>query len=161
MTKILFVCLGNICRSPLAEAIFIHRIAQIGKGDLFEADSCGTSNYHIGSQPDSRTIANARSNGVRINHKARQFSITDFDSFDLILVMDKSNLRNIQSISNKPEHLKKVGLLRSYDENKKAMEVPDPYYGNESDFQEVFNILNFSIENLIRKEFNLSPRAAE
>jgi protein-tyrosine phosphatase len=159
MKKILFVCLGNICRSPLAEAIFKHRVAQIGKSDLFEADSCGTSNYHIGARPDSRTIANALKNGITIHHKARQFSIKDFHSFDLIAVMDDNNLRNVQRISSKSEHLRKVVLLRSYDETKNVLEVPDPYYGNESDFQEVFEILDFSIKNLMRKEFRLSPTA--
>jgi len=161
MTKILFVCLGNICRSPLAEAIFKHQIALLGKQNLFIVDSCGTSNYHIGSPPDSRTIANAKKNGVKINHEARQFCKEDFNNFDLIFAMDNSNLRNIKSLADKPEHLKKVSLLRIYNDGESNTEVPDPYYGNESHFQEVFDILDFSIKNLLEKKFNLSPTVAK
>jgi protein-tyrosine-phosphatase len=87
--KVLFVCLGNICRSPLAEAIFKDKLKKKGLERFFEVDSCGTSNYHIGDQPDSRTIANARKNGIAIDHCGRQFTANDFGDFDYILAMDK------------------------------------------------------------------------
>jgi protein-tyrosine phosphatase len=157
MIRILFVCLGNICRSPLAEAIFVHQLTLLGKQGLCCADSCGTSNYHIGSPPDPRTMANALKNGVLIEHKARQFCVDDFDTYDLILAMDKSNVQNILKLSSKPNHAAKVALLRRYNENKPDAEVPDPYYGDESDFQEVFDILWLSMQNLIAKEVNPSP----
>src|SRR6188768_3287743 len=93
--KILFVCLGNICRSPLAEAIFKHKIKQKGWEQWVEADSCGTANYHIGDSPDPRTLANAKKNGVVIDHCGRQLSEEDLGDFDYILAMDNSNLNNI------------------------------------------------------------------
>jgi len=146
--KILFVCLGNICRSPLAEAIFIHKIKEKGLETQFSADSCGMANYHIGHSPDTRTIRNAIKNGVQMRHLGRQFSSVDFDAFDVILPMDKSNLNNILQLSNDASHLKKVKLVREYDPNGQG-EVPDPYYGTDKDFQEVFDILDRTIENLI------------
>lgn len=146
--KILFVCLGNICRSPLAEAIFIHKIKEKALESQFFADSCGMANYHIGHSPDTRTIPNAIKNGVQMRHLGRQFSSVDFDAFDVILPMDKSNLNNILQLANDASHLKKVKLVREYDPNGQG-EVPDPYYGTDKDFQEVFDILDRTIENLI------------
>src|SRR6187455_2499734 len=95
MKRILFVCLGNICRSPLAKAIFNHKIKEKGLNHIFEADACGTSNYHIGSLPDARTIKNSIKNGVPISHAARQLSNLDLEDFDLILAMDQANYENI------------------------------------------------------------------
>jgi protein-tyrosine phosphatase len=147
-TRILFVCLGNICRSPLAEALFKHKIKERKLEDLFEADSCGTANYHIGDWPDPRTIRNAAKNGVAINHLGRQLCTADFDGFDRIFVMDKSNLTNSLRIADERHH-GKVALMRSFDPIGKDMDVPDPWYGGENDFQEVFEILDRSVDRLI------------
>lgn len=149
MKKILFVCLGNICRSPLAEAIFIHKLKERGLSHLFHADSCGTANYHVGDSPDPRTIKNALSNGVPINHRGRQLHFNDLEEFDLVLAMDESNLQNILRLSNAATHHHKIKLMRSYDSDRKDNSVPDPYYGTEKDFQQVFEILNHSIEKLL------------
>ena len=146
--KILFVCLSNICRSPLAEAIFKHKIKEKGLEIQFSADSCGTANYHIGYSPDTRTIRNAVKNGVPMRHLGRQFSSADFDAFDLIFPMDKSNLNTILQLSNDASHLKKVKLVRQYDPNGQG-DVPDPYTGTDKDFQEVFDTPDRTIENLI------------
>jgi protein-tyrosine phosphatase len=145
MKRILFVCLGNICRSPQAEAIFNYKINEKGLVHSYLSDSCGTSNYHIGMSPDNRTIKNSLINGVPINHAARQ--LTDQD-FDLILAMDQSNYHNIFRLSSATIHQHKIKMMREFDPNEHG-DVPDPYYGGEEDFQEVFDILSRSIENLI------------
>ena len=141
-TKVLFVCLGNICRSPLAEALFKHKVTQAGLHDSFMIDSCGTANYHVGIPPDARTIANAKQNGIDINHLGRQFSMDDFETFDHILVMDKQNLKNVLRLTSKEQHQQKVKLLRSIATSDDENEVPDPYYGTEKDFQHVFEVLD-------------------
>jgi protein-tyrosine phosphatase len=138
--KVLFVCLGNICRSPLAEAIFKEKIRQKNLEHLFQADSCGTSNYNIGDDPDPRTMRSAHKNNISIAHNARQFRSADAQEFDLILAMDNNNYQNIMSVvhSSSHHHYDPLGIG----------DVPDPYYGNEKDFEEVFKILDRSIEAL-------------
>ena len=128
-TKVLFVCLGNICRSPLAEAIFKHKIEEKGIASSFFVDSCGTGNYHIGEPPDQRTIRNAEKNGIQINHCCRQLTAADLSSFDYILAMDKSNLQNILRLEPNDTNRKKIFLIREFDPLGKGEEVPDPYFG--------------------------------
>jgi protein-tyrosine phosphatase len=147
--KILFVCLGNICRSPLAEAIFINKVKERNKAQYFEVDSCGTSNYQIGDTPDYRTVANATKNGIVMNHIARQLRQHDLDYFDLIVAMDKMNHRDILRLAKNDVQQKKIILMRNFDSIGKGQDVPDPYHGNERDFQEVFEILNRTMENFI------------
>jgi protein-tyrosine phosphatase len=148
MKKILFVCLGNICRSPQAKAIFNHKINEKGLESFYVGDSCGTSNYHIGSSPDSRTIKNSLKNGVPIDHSARQLQDQDLRIFDLILAMDQSNYDNIFRLPTAAVHQHKIKLMRDFDPHEGG-DVPDPYYGGEKDFQEVFDILDRSIGNMI------------
>ena len=147
--KVLFVCLGNICRSPLAEAVFNHKVKGKKMELLVEADSCGTANYHVGDPPDHRTIANARKNGVSIRHTGRQLAEDDLEYFDFILAMDSSNQQNILRLSNAGNHRHKISLMREFDPAGKGMDVPDPYYGSERDFQEVFDILDRTMDSFI------------
>lgn len=146
--KILFVCLGNICRSPLAEAVFNHQIRIHKLESNFQADSCGTGNYHLEGPPDQRTISTAQRNGVSIDHKARQLSDTDLIEFDHIFAMDENNRFNILRLPSANKYQHKVRLMREYDPNGHG-NVPDPYHGTEADFQEVYEILDRSIGQLI------------
>ena len=133
------VCLGNICRSPLAEGILTKKLPQ----DRFRVDSAGTAGYHIGHSPDQRSIEVAAHNGIDIRHqKARKFNPDDFDRFDKIFVMDRSNLANVRKMALTSDHKKKVALLLENDE------VPDPYYGNEDGFKKVFELIDEACDQL-------------
>lgn len=146
--KVLFVCLGNICRSPLAEGIFRHKIKERGLEDSFEVDSCGTAAYHIGKSPDERSVANAKMNGVYYTHRARQFVSSDFKEFDVVLPMDESNKEDILAI--RPINATAtVFKMRHFDVLAKGADVPDPYYGGPQGFQEVFEIIDRSCEQLL------------
>ncbi|MBP9068731.1 MAG: low molecular weight phosphotyrosine protein phosphatase [Bacteroidia bacterium] len=150
MQKILFVCLGNICRSPLAEGIMLHLI---DKHNLnWTIDSAGTANYHVGEAPDRRTIANAKKNGVDLSSlRARQFKTNDFDDFDRIFVMDKSNLQNVLKHAKHDEHKSKVDLFLNVLHPDSHSEVPDPYYGTEHDFEQVFQLVYKACEEMRMK----------
>lgn len=148
--RVLFVCLGNICRSPLGAAILKKKISENGMDSWVEVDSCGTSNYHIGDGADPRTIANATENGVPIEHCARQLVAEDLEKFDYIFAMDKSNYQNTMNLASNPESAKdKVKLMRTFDPHPNGGEVPDPYHGGAKGFQEVFEILDRSTDGFI------------
>jgi len=158
MTKILFVCLGNICRSPLAKAVFIQKVKRAGLEDKIFADSAGTSGFHEGDMADPRTIQIAKINNTPFEHTARQVSVDDFHKFDLILAMDESNLANLLRL--RPENSgAQVHLMRSWDDNKTGIEVPDPYYSTGLvEFQRVYDILNHSCGKFLE---HLKEAAAE
>lgn len=147
MIRILFVCLGNICRSPTAEGVFRHRAIEAGfrdsyVGDLF-IDSAGTGAYHIGEKPDRRSRKAAASQGVDLeNIRARKLTLQDFSDFDYILAMDQENLSNMKSLC--PEHhQKKLHLFMNFARNCPGItEVPDPYYDDQKAFDRVFNIVD-------------------
>ena len=147
MTKVLFVCLGNICRSPLAEALFRKHVEERGLQDKYTIDSCGTAAYHVGDEPDSRSRANARKNGLEYTHRGRQVNSSDFEEFDVIIPMDVSNEANLQK--EDPTGTARIELMRNYDPGHEGEDVPDPYYGGEQGFQNVFEILDRSTANLL------------
>ncbi len=153
MIKILFVCLGNICRSPLAEGLLQHKITKRGLTEMVKVDSCGTSDYHIGELPDERTLLNAKENGLILKHRGRQFSSDDFRHFDKILVMDSSNKQKVLRLANSKEDVEKVQLIRSFEPetNDRNSDVPDPYYGGEEGFQNVFDILDRTTNQILRE----------
>ena len=142
MIKVLFVCLGNICRSPLAEAIFLSEIEKRNLSDRFSVDSAGTAAYHVGEAADPRSRQNASENGIAITSRARQFQSHDLQEFDYILAMDHSNFHHISSMAQRYglEH-EHVYLMREFQDADNAQEVPDPYYGGPQGFQNVFEIL--------------------
>ena len=137
--KILMVCLGNICRSPLAEGILASKLPK----DNFIVDSAGTGSWHVGHSPDKRSIAIAEKNGLCIDtQKGRQFKTSDFDEFDYIYVMDNSNYRDVLQLAKTPEHKNKVHLILNElfpDEN---VDVPDPYFGAVNGFDNVYQMLD-------------------
>lgn len=153
--KILMVCLGNICRSPVAEGIMRAKLAQYGLP--VEVDSAGTSNYHTGENPDQRSIRNAAKNGIDIcKLKARQFQVSDFDAFDVIYVMDNQNFNDVLGMARNEADKNKVKLILSELSSHQVKHVPDPYFGGEDGFQTVFNLLDEACENITRSISNQS-----
>ncbi|MEX8547616.1 MAG: low molecular weight protein-tyrosine-phosphatase [Mucilaginibacter sp.] len=141
--KILMVCLGNICRSPLAEGIIKQQVKEAGLD--WEIDSAGTGNWHIGEAPDQRSTLEAKTRGVDISQQVcRQFNVQDFDGFDLILVMDKNNRRDVLSLARNQHDRDKVKLLLN------DQEVPDPYF-NDHYFSPVFDLIEGGCKDIIKK----------
>jgi protein-tyrosine phosphatase len=140
MQKILMVCLGNICRSPLAEGIMLKLIKE--NNINMRVDSAGTSDYHVDEAPDKRTIENAAKHDVDLKPlRARQFKESDFEKFDKIYVMDKSNLANVLSLAKNDTQKIKVDLFLNASHPNQDLEVPDPYFGGEQGFEDVFNLV--------------------
>ena len=156
MIKVLFVCLGNICRSPLAEAIFKKKLQNEGLEGKIHADSAGTANYHVGENPDPRTIEIARKHGVPVNHKGQQFKKHHYDEFDYLLAMDHSNYHNMTIEMGMDSD--KLILMRDFDSDGNGQDVPDPWYGGMNGFEDVYQILDRSLDEFlefVRKEHDL------
>lgn len=139
--RLLFVCLGNICRSPAAENIMNHLIAQANLTGHITCDSAGTSSYHIGSPPDRRMAAAATQRHISMQGSARQFTKADFEAFDLILAMDRDNYAGICSLDPAGTYREKVRLMCDFCTHHSAREVPDPYYGGPEGFNQVIDLL--------------------
>ncbi len=151
MINVLFVCLGNICRSPLAEGVFQKLVEDKGLSSQFSVDSCGTSAYHIGELPHHLSRKVAQLHGMELTHRARQLSSQDYKQFDYILAMDASNLRNMQQVAGFAKAKDKVSLLRAFDNQQSSKAVDDPYGGDMSDFEDCYQIVKESCENLLAK----------
>jgi protein-tyrosine phosphatase len=149
--KILMVCLGNICRSPIAEGILRHKL-RVMKNEDVQTDSAGTSNFHLGEQPDSRMRMTAVKNGMDISDlRARQFVQSDFDEFDLIYAMDNANKMDILKLARNDADRAKVKLILDEIYPGENREVPDPYYGGDEGFQQVFDMLDDATDQLIAR----------
>ena len=147
MTKILMVCLGNICRSPLAEGILKSKLP-----NSFIVDSAGTANYHTGNPPDQRSIAVGKKYGLDIsNLKGRQFEVSDFDTFELIYVMDDSNFKNVIKLARNDEDIAKVKFILNEVYPNQNYDVPDPYYGGNDGFTSVYNMLDIACTKIASK----------
>tara|TARA_Y100001968_G_scaffold3994_1_gene3506 strand:+ start:42 stop:515 length:474 start_codon:yes stop_codon:yes gene_type:complete len=149
--KILFVCLGNICRSPAAEGIFNQKIKERDLENFFVVDSAGTGSWHVGNLPDRRMRETALSRGIELTSRARQIKENDLYEFDHILVMDKDNLHAVKSLNkdNKNNMNSKIKLILSYSINYQLDEVPDPYYGGQNGFDKVLDLLEDAMDGLI------------
>jgi protein-tyrosine phosphatase len=188
VTRILFVCLGNICRSPTAEAVMVELVERAGLADRFEIDSAGTGNWHVGEPPDARAAQAARARGIELRGTARQVAPEDFDRFDLIIAMDRSNLANLAQLAE-PARLGSVQhgagaelrLLREFEsagsdasstagsaERRQAaggprgpLDVPDPYHGGPEGFDRVLDMVRSCCEGLLAElssEDGATPR---
>ena len=152
MKKVMFVCLGNICRSPVGEAVFRHLVEERGLGAKYTCDSSGTSAFHEGADPDPRMGITAEKHGVPMDHKAQQFTKSHYESFDVIIAMDRSNYQGIISTSQNHKLRDKVHMLREFDPEADSpqAEVPDPYYkGGMEAFEEVYQMAVRSCNQLI------------
>lgn len=148
MTRVLMVCLGNICRSPLAEGILRSKV-----GEAMLVDSAGTAGYHIGEAPDSRSVAIALENDVDISQqKCRQFVAKDFDRFDIIFAMDASNYQNVLKLARTQKDKSKVRLIMNELYPGENRTVPDPYYGGEDGFGQVYQMLDAAIDAFLEKK---------
>lgn len=150
LVKVLFVCMGNICRSPTAEGVFRELVQRYGLNDLIEIDSVGTHGYHVGSPPDSRAQAAAAARGMDISDlRARQVTASDFDYFDWILCMDDANLAIIQA-ECPATHRHKVHRLLDFAPDRRETEVPDPYYGQGDGFSYVLDLIEDASVGLLQ-----------
>ena len=151
LKKVLFVCLGNICRSPAAEGIFQKKIKDRGLEKSFVVDSAGTGGWHVGNLADSRMRKAASARGINLESRSRQIKQVDLYDFDIILVMDKDNFEAVKSLI--PDELdpvnSKIKLILSYSKKTELNEVPDPYYGGENGFDMVLDLLNDAIDGLL------------
>jgi len=151
MIKVLFVCLGNICRSPLAEGVFRELVKEHNLSSKISCDSCGTSSYHIGELPHHLSRLVAQNHGMRLTHKARQLKAQDFTAFQYLIAMDASNMQNAQRI--KPTEAGNYGellLMRKFDNAQSKKAVADPYGGDTADFEECYEILHESCLNFLQ-----------
>ena len=150
VTRICFVCLGNIVRSPLGENLFKHLAQQAGVADQYEVDSAGTGSWHVGESPDRRMRQVAAQYGLKYDGRARQFRQNDFDDFDLIIAMDTENRAHLRHLCRSAQDTAKIHLMREFDPQPDPnLSVPDPYYGGIDGFEKVYRIVERSCQGLL------------
>ena len=144
-----FVCLGNICRSPTAEGLFQQLVDEAGLSDHIEVDSAGTGAYHVGERADGRSRETARSRGVELRSRARQFEAQDLERFDYVVAMDRDNLAELVELADDAAARQRISLMRSFGEDGASLDVPDPYYGGPGGFDRVFDICDAACRALL------------
>ncbi len=149
--RLLFVCLGNICRSPAADGVMRDVVEKAGLASRIEIDSAGTEGWHSGKLPDQRMRQAASARGITLDHRARQFKAVDLERFDLILAMDRDNERNIRALDREKRHEDKIRLFCDFCSEHSEREVPDPYYGGPEGFEHVLDLIEDGCEGLLRE----------
>lgn len=150
-TRILFVCLGNIIRSPLAARLFERVADEAGVADKYDVDAAGTANYHVGQTPDERMLRTAARRGFDYTHRGRQVKAKDFDDFDLIILMDLENMGDLRMLAKGQEQLAKLHLMREFDSDADgSVAVPDPWHDGPRGFENVYDIIERSVRGLLR-----------
>lgn len=161
--RVMFVCLGNICRSPLAEGLFREQVRKAGLEDHFEIASSGTGHWHVGEPPDRRMRATAERQGLDISgQRAQQFETKDLERYDHIFVMDKSNLHDVLFLDEEDKHSGKVRLFREFDPEPGDFQVPDPYQGGREGFENVYEIVERTAASILERlveEYDLEEEA--
>lgn len=155
--SILFVCMGNICRSPAAEGVMLHQLKKSRLNDQIRIDSAGTYGFHAGNLPDKRMRAAASRRGILLEHRAREIQPADLDGFDLVLVMDRENLANVRALDPDNRHQDKIRLFCDYCTEHDEKEVPDPYYGGPDGFELVLDLLEDGCAEITRRLQNQQP----
>lgn len=145
----LFVCLGNICRSPLAEGVFLHLAAEAGLAHRFHVDSAGTGAWHVGERPDRRSVEVAAAHGVALPGTARQVTLEDLHRFDVVVAMDRDNRSALERMAAAGGGTARLHLLRDFDPDADCDEVPDPYYGGTGGFEEVYRMVHAACSGLL------------
>ena len=158
--RVLFVCLGNICRSPAAEGVFLHLLREHGLEDCVVVDSAGTGSWHVGRPADQRMQAAAKRRGIHLPSRARQIELDDFSRFDLVVTMDSDNLRNVRSLAKEAGNKATASIrpMLSYARSTQLEDVPDPYYGGEQGFEQVLDLLEDACEGLLETLTNPTQR---
>ena len=154
LKKICFVCMGNICRSPLAEGIFKHLIKQAQLDDRFQIESAAIGSWHVGESPDTRAHRTAQAHGIRLESTAQQFRAKDFSRFDVVLALDGEIADDLHRLAPSLLDRQKIRLLREYDPQAQAgddLDVPDPYYGRQEDFERAYQMIERSCEALLKE----------
>jgi len=155
MIKVLFVCLGNICRSPAGESILRHIVEKEDKGHLFEVDSCGIGEWHIGQQAHPQMRAAAKNRGYHLGGRAKQFEKNYFKEFDYILAAEKSVYDHLKALAESQEDLSRLHMATDFSERHKGTDVPDPYYGGEEHFEETLDILEHICQEFYQNHLDL------
>jgi protein-tyrosine phosphatase len=150
MLRICFVCLGNICRSPLAEGVLKHLVAQAGRASDFHIESAGLGGWHVGDPPDARAQRTARAHGLTLDSVAQRFTARDFDRFDVILALDREIKTDLLRLARTDTERRKIGLLRDFDPQAGAdRDVPDPYYGDQRGFDVAYELIERPCRQLL------------
>lgn len=150
MKKILFLCMGNICRSPAGHCVMQHLVNQANLSDQFEIDSAGTIGFHTGSPPDARMQQTMQARDIPIIGRSQQLSASDLEYYDLILAMDRDNLAGARQLDPSEKYWPKIKLFCEYCSEQDTTEVPDPYYGGDQGFEHVMNLIEDGCQNLLK-----------